>query len=161
MKLVALACLALAAGARGAAAQAPVVQKAGADAVILELVGRSGAGAAPDTTTILAARDEVRRFVQTAQELRETQTAACGAPGQRTPSLASKASQWSLVLRCERAAVGAGSGAASWGLLYTAGARGETTRAATIGSRSEVDAWLTRVGALVQGPRQVRLKSIS
>jgi hypothetical protein len=155
MKQVLFGCVSLAAAAQLAGAQAPTVSKAGADALMIDLVGRSPAAAAVDTTSILVGRDELRRFVQSAQALRAAQPKACGARGPAAPTLGSEANQWFLRLQCEP---GGAAGAVRWGLLYTAGAKGDTTRTATIGSASEVDAWLARVGAMVQGPRPIKLK---
>ena len=164
MQQVTLAVLAVVAvGTAGA--QAPVVAKAGAEAVTIDLVGKSTPAAAADTTSILAGREEVARFVARARAARARQAEACGggardgAAPTAAPTLGGTANGWSLRLTCARPAAAP----AEWRLVYTSGpsaGKGGTTRTATLGSAAAVDAWLTRLDTLVRGPRQMRLKPL-
>lgn len=139
-----------------AAAQAPAVTKAGLQAVLIEFVGRPTPTGAADTTTILAGREEVQRFLAVARATRARQPETCTTGD--APTLGGRMNGWTIRLTCARSAPSP----AQWRLVYVdamAAAR-TATRTATVGSGAEVDAWLARVDSLVRGPRAIRLKPL-
>ena len=138
--------------ARTAAAQAPVVTKAGLQAVLIAFVGRPTPTRAADTTTVLAGREEMQRFLAVAQAARAHQPATC--PTRDAPTLGGTGNGWTLRLTCARSSTSP----AEWRLVYVDASA--AARTATVGSGAEVDAWLARVDSLVRGPRAMRLKPL-
>ena len=157
MSHVKLAVVALAVLAGRAGAQAPAILKTGAEAVMIDLVGRPAGGGAPDTTSILASRTEVQRFLARAQARRDGQLRACGAADPDTPTMGGAANGWRLELTCTRPQNGA---AVTWGLRYTAAGGARATRTATLGTTPAAEAWLAKLNTLTEGPRPIRLKPL-
>jgi hypothetical protein len=141
--------------ARTAAAQAPAVTKAGLQAVLIAFVGQPTPTGGADTTTLLAGREEMQRFLAVAQATRAHQPGTC--PTGDAPTLGGTGNGWTLRLTCARSSTSP----AEWRLVYVdATTASAAARTATIGSGAEVDAWLARVDSLVQGPRAMRLKPL-
>jgi hypothetical protein len=138
--------------ARTAAAQAPAVTKAGLQAVLIAFVGRPTPTGTVDTTTLLAGREEMQRFLAVAQATRARQPETCTTHD--APTLGGTGNGWTLRLTCARSSTSP----AEWRLVYVdARAERAEARTATVGPGAEIDAWLSRVDSLVQGPRAMRL----
>jgi hypothetical protein len=98
--------------ARTAAAQAPAVTKAGLQAVLIAFVGQPTPTGGADTTTLLAGREEMQRFLAVAQATRAHQPGTC--PTGDAPTLGGTGNGWTLRLTCARSSTSP----AEWRLVY-------------------------------------------